>query len=221
MCALLQVVAFVVAVAVRALPHALADEPIPLRDGVAAGPDLQGLPPDVVALLKETRETYGSDALLLQLQLLHEAIGAGSILTAGVRVRGVETYRTRRYLVFFVETGIVFNSRQTHRRERASRLWSEIVTPAIERLRTCDVPAEGIAVELLYSHRPYRDMAELENTAAEDPGRYQQMGVYLLRDDILAFLQKKIDRRKLFSRSEARIDRTSSAATREEERSRD
>lgn len=192
------------------MPQGLAAEPIPLDDdGIVAG---QSLPAEIVALLKETRETYGADALFLQLQLLHQVIHAGSILTAGVRVRGVEPHRAHRYLVFFVETGIIFNSRETHRRQRVNQLWTEIVTPVLERLKSCDVPADGVAVELLYSHRPYRDVAELENTATEDPGRYQQLDVYLLRDDILAFLQKKIDGRKLFSRSEARVEAAADAA---------
>ena len=105
-----------------------------------------------------------------------------------------------------VDTGIVFNSRLTDRRRRADELWTGVVTPALERMKTCDVPAEGVGVELLFSHRPYRDAAELERTATEDPGRYQQLDVYLLSDDILAFLQKKIDGRRLFSRSAARVE---------------
>ncbi len=201
--ALVEAVTLCAVVGLCLLAPALAGESLPLADhgGVAA----EGLPADIVALLKETKDTYGSDALLLQLQLLHQAIRAGSILTAGVRVRGVEAHGAHRYLVFFVETGIIFNSRETHRRQRASRLWSEVVTPALERLRSCEVPAEGVAVELLYSHRPYRDLTELESTATQDPGRYQQLAVYLLRDDILSFLQHKIDARKLFSRSEAQV----------------
>ena len=192
-----------VAVGFPPLAPTLASESLPLDGGDVVADD--GVPADVVALLKETKDTYGSDALLLQLKLLHQAIRAGSILTTGVRVRGVETQRAHRYLVFFVDTGIVFNSRRTDRRQRVDQLWTGIVTPALARLKTCDVPAEGVAVELLYSHRPYRDVAELERTATEDPGRYQQLDVYLLRDDILAFLQKKIDGRRLFSRSAARV----------------
>jgi hypothetical protein len=196
-------VTFVAVVGLRPLAPGVASDSLPLpEDGIVAS---EGLPAEIMALLKETKDNYGSDALLLQLQLLHYAIRAGSTLTAGVRVRGVEAHLGHRYLVFFVETGIIFNSRETHRRQRVSRLWSEIVTPAVERLTSCEVPAEGIALELLYSHRLFRDAAELENTATEDPGRYQQLTVYLLRDDVLAFLKHDIDARKLFSRSEAQV----------------
>jgi hypothetical protein len=200
--------AFVVAVTfvvvgLRPVAPGLASDSLPFpEDGIAAS---ESLPEEILALLKETKEKYGSEALLLQLQLLQYAIRAGATLASGVRVRGVESHHGHRYLVFFVETGIIFNSRETDRRQRVNRLWRDIVTPALERLTSCEVPAEGVALELVYSHRPFRDAAELENTATQDPGRYQQLAVYLLRDDILAFLKNDIDGRKLLSRSEAQV----------------
>jgi hypothetical protein len=161
---------------------------------------------DVLALLAETRNTYGPDALALQVRLLHAVVHAESIRSAGVRVTGVEPHGTHRYLQYFVETGIVFETRRTDRRERVRHLWEGIVLPVVGALETCDVPADGIALELEYTHRSYRNREELEETVEVEPGLRERVILRLLRPDILALRHGTIDGARLFSRSGARVE---------------
>jgi len=180
-------------------------EPLPsARETTILG--ASAVPPEILALLEQTRNSYGPDAVVLQLQLLHHAIHAGSILPAGVRVAGIEAHRAQRYLVYGVETGIVFNSSGVDRRQRVSRLWSGIVLEALGRLETCEVPADGIAVELTYFHRPYQRIEEIEDTVRENPGQDERAAFYIRRSDILSFRQHDIDASELSSRSHARVD---------------
>ena len=183
---------------------AAANPPLPLEgEDILASP---GLTPEILALLKDTKEKYGSDALLLQVQLLHRAIQAGSILPAGVRVRGVEAEGDHRYLVFYVETGIVYHTEQTSAGRRLDRVWAEVVVPAVGALTSCDVPGDGIALEITYAHRSYEDPEELARTVVDGPGESERLWVRLLRQDLLAFARKEIDGRKLFARSGPRLN---------------
>jgi hypothetical protein len=183
---------------------AAANPPLPLEgDEILATP---GLAPEILALLKETKEKYGADALLLQMQLLQRAIQAGSILPAGVRVRGVEAEGDHRYLVFYVETGIVYHTEQTSAGRRLDHVWTEVVVPAVGALTGCDVPGDGIAVELTYTHRSYADAEELARTVADRPGVSEQLWVRLLCQDLLAFTRKEFDGPRLFALSGPRLN---------------
>lgn len=191
------------------LASLLVPAPSPAASPESATEELLGVAPvqeDIAELLRDTRERYGADAVILQVQLLQYAVQAGSILPAGVRVRGVEVHNTHRYVVFSVETGMIFNSRDSTQQSRMHRVWSDIVIPTLGRLTTCDVPADGIALELSYFHRPYQRSTELQETAESNPGRGERAALHLLRRDILAFRRQQIDAPELFSRSSARTD---------------
>jgi hypothetical protein len=166
------------------------------------------VPKEILALLRETQAAHGSAAVALQLQLLHHAIRSDSLLTAGVRVGGVETIRAHRYLTFFVETGTIFHSARTDPSQRLRRIWSDVVVPAVDRVDGNALPAEGIAVELHYAHRPYGDLDELMSTAADNPGRAEAAALYLLRSDMQAFRHDEIDADELLTRAEPHIDGT-------------
>jgi hypothetical protein len=170
------------------------------------------LPAEIVALLRENRKTYGEDAVVLQLQLLRNAIHADSILAAGVRVDGVKPHSARRYLAYTVETGIVFNTRQTDRSKRLDHVWSRVVLPSLVPLKVCDVPADGVALELTYFHQPYDDTASFQATVQEHPGESERVVFYLLRDDIVAFNRNEVDAAGLYGRAEPAVDGTPLAA---------
>jgi hypothetical protein len=196
--------AILVILAAAALaPVAAYAEPVPAEDPV--GVFGHGVSPEVLALLRETRETFGADAVTLQVQLLHRVVQADSILTAGVRVRGVEPHGAHRYLVFFVETGIVFNSDRTDGAQRLDQLWSSIVLPVLRQVSGYEVPGDGIALEFTYGHRSYASIAELTDSVSQNPGRPESAALYLLRGDILAFRGEEIGAAELRRRSEASV----------------
>jgi hypothetical protein len=165
-------------------------------------------PKEILALLRETQVAHGSAAVALQVQLLHHVIRSDSLLAAGVRVGGVETIRAHRYLIFFVETGMIFHSERTDASQRLRRVWSDVVVPAVDHVDGNDLPAEGIAIELQYAHRPYADLDELISTAADNPGRSEAAALYLLRSDMQAFRRDEIDADELLARAAPRIDGT-------------
>ncbi len=184
-------------------PLAVHGEPPPDRGPAAILG--HGVPPEISALLRKTRDAYGADAVALEVELLQRAVQADSILPAGVRVRGVEARGAYRYLVFHVETGIVFNSERTDGDRRLEQLWSDIVLPVLERVSAYEVPGDGIALELSYSYRPYSTLAALTESVSQDPGRPESAALYLLRRDVLAFRQRKIGARELRERADAQV----------------
>jgi hypothetical protein len=186
-------------------PPSVSAEP---RPGTGQGglPGDASIPPEILALLSETRDTYGPDAVVLQVQLLHHAIHAGSILPAGVRVTGFETKERQGYVVFAVETGIVFSTDRVSRRGRVGHLWSSVLMPALSRLGTYELPGDGIATEFAYFHRSYDSTTELQETVQDDPGRIDRTTFYIRHSDILAFRRRELDAAGLYSRIHARVD---------------
>jgi len=187
-------------------------EPAPPSDAAGADTSPQsvlGIPDlsaEIVSLLQETRNTYGEDALILQLQLLRNAIHADSILAAAIRVDGVQSHANRRYLAYTVETGIVFHTTRVDQQKRIEHVWNRVVLPSLTPLRACDVPADGVAIELSYFHRPYADAAELDSTVQEDSGQGERVAFYLLRDDIVAFNDTKLSAARLYERAHPIVD---------------
>jgi hypothetical protein len=186
-------------------PLSVSAEPPPWADQGGLAGDAS-IPPEILALLNETRDTHGPDAVVLQMQLLHHAIHADSILAAGVQVTGIEKKEMHKYLVFAVETGIVFNTHRVDRRGRVSHLWSRVLIPALRRLGTYDVPGDGIATEFAYFHRSYDSTAELQDTVRDEPGRIERTTFYVRHPDILAFRRGELDTAGLYSRSHTRVD---------------
>jgi hypothetical protein len=183
-----------------------ADPPDPsIPESVLGTPTLSA---EIVTLLRENREKYGDDAVVLQLQLLRNAIHADSILAAGVRVDGVKPHAAHRYLVYTVETGIVFNTKHTDRGKRLDHVWSRVVLPSLAPLKVCDVPADGVALELTYFHQSYDTTASLQATVQEHPGESERVAFYLLRNDIVAFNRNEVDAAGLYGRAEPTVDGT-------------
>ena len=178
-----------------------ADPPRPQAPQLPRSPFGQPTPPEIAALLRKTTDAYGADAAALQVEFLHQVVHAGSVLPAGVRVRGLERHGTYHYLLFFVETGIVFNSGQSDPAGRRRQLWADVVAPVLGRWPSYDVPADGIAVELHYTHRSYVSSEQLADTVLTDPGVPEATAVFLLRNDILAFRAQRFDADDLFDRS--------------------
>jgi hypothetical protein len=83
-----------------------------------------------------------------------------------------------------------------------------VVLPSLAPLRACDVPADGVAIELSYFHRPYEDSAHLLSTVQEDNGQGERVAFYLLREDILAFNDKTLPAARLYERTHPIVDGT-------------
>jgi len=167
-----------------------------------------GVPtPEVVKLLKELNQQYGPDTVTLVSWLLDTAAHSGSVLTAAVRVTGNETREDATFLVFWVVTGLIFNTRTLNQTDRVTALWDKILAKAFSHLDTLKVPADGIMVDLLYHYKSFAETADLTEHV-DDPGPVEEAKFYFPGDPLRAFLSKEISPQTLLSRSQVLVNDT-------------
>mgnify|MGYP006992523163 FL=1 len=158
-------------------------EPVPLPS--AAGELPGATRGDVVRALRKVRHKYGEDAVVIESQLLINAMRSGSVRAAAVSVDGVKRDHDKRYLGFTVETGLIFDSQTRDEMARIRMLWATIMAPTLERLTGLRVPADGIKVAMRYHHRPYRSQHDLR-ASIDRPGTPEETAFYILTPDVTA-----------------------------------
>ncbi len=165
-------------------------------------------PQDVTRLLRKIRKRHGEDAVVIQTHLLLNAMQKGSVLATGVRVDRVEEAFGKRYLLFVVETGIVFDDATRDRQARAQVLWASVIEPTLERLKDgLQVDADGMMVQLESHHRPYRSVADLR-ASLDRPGEPEVTRFHVLASDLDAVVRGELTLRKLVERAHTTIDGT-------------
>ena len=164
-------------------------------------------PADVARLLRKVRMRHGEDAVVIQTHLLLNAMQKGSVLATGVRVDRVEESRDKRYLVFVLETGFVFDNSTRDRAERAQILWATIMEPTLARLQDgLQVhKADGMMVQMQYFHRSYRSADELR-AHIQEPGTSEEARFYVLSSDVDDVLHGKVSVRTLLAQTRTTID---------------
>jgi hypothetical protein len=193
----------VIAAALAATAVAAAD-PEPLPSGLESLGSAS--PNDVVRALRKVRHHYGDDAIVLETQLLMNAMQSGSVRGTGVRVDGVRTHDDRKkYLVFVVDTGLVFDSATRDETTRIHLVWEKIMVPTLARLQALRVPADGIKVEMRYHHRPYRSHAELR-ASLDEVGTPEETDFYVLVPDIDALAAQSETPHSLLTRAKVTVD---------------
>ena len=179
------------------VPVAVADEPLP-----APGDDTRQA---VISLLRENRQRYGDDAAIMQGLLLVHANAGGAVLATESAIVGFEERDARRFVAFRVDSGTVFDDGSTMPADRVALVWREILERSLRRYPTFDVPGDGIAVEILYSHRPFGSLSELYQTL-DQPRIVEHAKFYLLSRDIKEFLAQRLGPGELLSRSVVLLD---------------
>jgi len=174
----------------------------------ARGADEKEPPPEegtsrqeILDSLHALQRRYGSDAVLMQGHLLGQAIRSGSILEAVISVSGVEEHNGKRFLTFNLETGIIYNDREVAPRERSVRAWSEIVEVTLRQFHKPSVPADGVAVVVSYTHKPYADLTDLHAHLKETHGEPEAVAFYILIPDIVDLNADRITPQQLIDRS--------------------
>lgn len=131
----------------------------------------------------EVARAFGPDAVILQTALLNEAVRNGSILEAKVEAPSYEQREGRKYVIFTLESGIVYNDRDVDAEQRARRTWNEIVAAALRRLTQFELKAEGMAVNVGYHHRLYGSERELRQELPGGRGEAEIMTYILTVED--------------------------------------
>jgi len=169
--------------------------PPPLTDEAAATHKA------MIALLGDVQKKYGADAVMFEGHLLGHAVRSGSILAAEVSVPGFEERAGKRYLTFKIDTGIVYNDRDVDAPSRPARVWSDIIEATLRKFRTLTLPADGVAVRVGYTHKPYADEDEVRAHATEDSGTPETVVYFLLLADVSELIAERLTGQQLLDRS--------------------
>jgi len=156
---------------------------------------------EIVDALHDLQRKYGSDAVLMEGHLLGQAVRSGSLLEAVISVTGVEERNGKRFLAFKLETGIIYNDRELAPHERSTRAWTDIVEATLRKFHKPSVPADGIAVLLSYTHKPYSDLSDLRAHLNEGHGEPEALAFYVLVPDIVELNADRITAQELIDRS--------------------
>lgn len=161
---------------------------------------------DILHMLHGVQTKYGADAVMLEANLLQQAIRGGSILEAVVSVDGLEERAGKRFLAFKLETGIIYNDRSISAAARPGRAWTDIVEATLRKFLTIRLPADGLAVTLDYNHKAYADEADLRTHLSAGHGDLETAVFYLLLADVTEFVADRITAQQLIDRSTVLIN---------------
>lgn len=169
--------------------------------------DLPRSEADVVRSLADVAHRFGPDAVLMQTYLLNEAARNGSVLEATALAPALETRNGRRYLVFVLDSGIVFNDRSLSAGQRLRRVWQDIIARCLWRFTSLTLPAEGLGVHVRYHHKAYADEAALRaSLASEGRGEAETAAFYFATADVEALVAKALTSGDLLARSESLLN---------------
>jgi hypothetical protein len=178
-------------------------DPVPLPS--AAGEIPGATRYDVVRALRKVHQKYGEDAVVIESQLLINAVRSGSVRATAVSVDGVKRDHKRRYLGFVVDTGLVFDSQTRDEQARIGMLWATIMAPTLERLTGLRVSADGIKVVLRHHHRPRRSQDDL-SASVDQVGTPEETAFYVLAADVEALVTREVSVSNLITRVRVTVD---------------
>jgi len=161
---------------------------------------------EILQAMHDLQRKYGADAVLMEGQLLSQAIRGGSVLEASISVPGLEERDGKHYLGFTLETGIVYNDREVSAAARRVHAWTEIVETTLHKFSALNVSADGLAIRLGYTHKPYDDEADLRTHLHEGHGDPETTTFYLLLADVADLLAKRISAQQLVQRATILVD---------------
>lgn len=156
--------------------------------------------PELGKLLRELNQKYGPDTVSLLSWLNDASIRSGSVLTAAVGVEGKETKENITFLVFHVETGLIFNTQKEDQTSRLRTLWEKILVDAFSRLEDMRVPADGVRIDLL-SHCKSFAVTDALADHIDEPGPIENVKFYFSGDPLRAYLRKQLSAQALLSRT--------------------
>lgn len=160
-----------------------------------------GISKEILASLHDVQRQYGKDAVMMEGQLLGQAIRSGSIVDAVISIPGFEEREGRRYVAFKLETGIIYNDREVIAAARPLRVWADIVEPSLRKFKTLDLPADGVALVFGYAHKQYADESDLRAHLRDNPGDPELVTFYVLSSDVTELTADRITGQQLIDRA--------------------
>ena len=166
-----------------------------------ADAEQSGISKEILSSLHDVQRQYGKDAVMMEGQLLGQAIRSGSIVDAVISIPGLEERDGQRYVAFKLDTGIIYNDREVTAAARPVRLWTDIVEPSLRKFQTLDLPADGVALMLAYAHKEYADEADLRAHLRDSPGDPESVAFYVLSSDVTELTANRITGQQLIDRA--------------------
>jgi len=166
-----------------------------------ADPEQSGISKEILSSLHDVQRQYGRDAVMMEGQLLGQAIRSGSVAEAAIAIPGFEERDGQRYVAFKLDTGIVYNDRDVTAAARPARLWMDIVEPSLRKFKTLDLPADGVVLLLAYAHKPYGDEADLRAHLRDSPGDPESVAFYIRNSDVTELTANRITGQQLIDRA--------------------
>jgi hypothetical protein len=163
--------------------------------------DQSGIRKEILSALKDVQRQYGKDAVMMEGQLLGQAIRSGSIVDAVISIPGIEEREGRRYLVFKLETGIIYNDRELTTAARPIRLWTDVVEPSLRKFQALNLPADGVGLIVAYTHKEYADEADLRAHLHESSGEPESVTFYVLSSDVAELTANRITAQQAIDRA--------------------
>lgn len=164
--------------------------------------------PDLGKLLRELDRQYGADTVSL-LSWLNDASlhHKRSVLTATVRIDGKETRDSLSFLVFKVETGVIFNTQTTDQASRLVDLWEHVIVKALSHFDTFTVPTDGIMIDLRSHCKAFAEREDLADQV-DEPGPVEEAKFYFPTALLRAYLGKQISGQALLNRVSVLVNGT-------------
>ena len=148
--------------------------------------------PELGKLLRELNQLYGADTVSLLSWLNDASIRhKRSVLTATVRVDGKENRDNLSFLIFKVETGVIFNTQKDDQVGRLIDLWEQVLAKAFSHFETFTVPTDGIMIDLLSYCKAIAEKDALADHV-DEPGVLEEVKFYFPTALLRAYLEKKI-----------------------------
>ena len=164
--------------------------------------------PELGKLLRELNQRYGADTVSLLSWLNDASIHhKRSVLTATVGVDGKETRDNLSFLVFKVETGVIFNTNTTDQASRLVDLWEQVLAKAFSHFTTLTVPSDGIMINLLSYCKAFAEKDDLGDHV-DEPGPIEEVKFYFPGQSLGAYLGKELSAQTLLSRSSVLVNGT-------------
>jgi hypothetical protein len=164
--------------------------------------------PELGKLLRELNQLYGPDTVSLLSWLNDASIHhRHSVLTATVRVDGKETRENLSFLIFKVETGVIFNTRTTDQPQRLANLWETVLAKALSHFETFTVPTDGIMIDLLSHCKAFAEKDALAEHV-DDPGPVEEVKFYFAGGPLRAYLEKKLSAHELLGKAQILVNGT-------------
>ena len=158
----------------------------------------------VLQLMRQNREKYGDDAALLQGLLLTHSLQGKAVLSTESTILGFEDVGGTKYVAFRVASGVVLNDKALDRDQRLERIWHVVLERTLLQYPEFRAPADGLAVEIHYNHRPYDRIADLYDD--DNEGVVERAKFYMLSPDLADFLAHRIGAQDFLARSRVLLD---------------